>query len=157
MASLVYDQYKDNMSKFIQNLPETRINLVYRGKNASDVFLQTKFRVLKMPSGTWYTILARQIKTQTNYCYAYSTSSMLINFNNLKVSQQHPIEFSVTLTNTNTSKKAYIGNHIDFSVNVDVGKIYFKTHYTKYTIIQSPTNILLDRDASIQCNFMLNT
>ena len=59
MSCVIYEEYKENLNKFITSLPETRINFLYREANTQEVFLKTKFRFLDDPVvGKWYIILS---------------------------------------------------------------------------------------------------
>lgn len=145
MTKELQQNYVENLNMFIQSLQKTNIMFFYFEARKLD---SPKIETVFGHYGDWYISPGEDI----NYCYAYAESEIKYIVSNIKVRQTDlPIVIS-------KGDLANIGNHIDFSIHKSRQDVFFKVHYTAYSeVFESDDELVLfTRDASNQCNFLVD-
>jgi hypothetical protein len=150
-----------NLTAFVKRLPQSHVKFVF-------------FFADKMDSPRVITTCGKHkdwflVPGQTrNYCYAYVRSDLVYVVTRMRLKQKDTVvlytaEMSRVRPETDPKDVAYLGNHIDFSIQDTRGltattgsAVYYNSHWTEY-FESADSPFTFERRAIDDCNFIAAT
>ena len=141
-----------NLCEFVKRLPQSNVKFVFFYADKMDV---PRVVATGGKHKDWYIVPGQH----SNYFYAYKKSNLVYMVSDMRLKQRGTVmlytsKLNRTRPQTRPKDTAYLGNHIDFSIqDTREGRVYFRTHWTEYFECNDDLNFF-QRRADDVCNFL---